>query len=262
MLVGYNQHALAKFIATDVFRSILHSRRTAFSYTCDSCLGVSRESKPPSTEVFGLQWLLGCPDEIFCGMAAVSNLAADIQSDPFARTETGLSSQYAIRACLILEHINSFNPSLCSLLRGTGLHNAARTAVQELWRQTALIHYYQAVDGLSAEDERVQNCLLEFCDICRVIELGLPALFYAPLTLPLFLAGTIAIDPLHRNELRNKHAGALALFCLLRNLNTWQQLSLKWQDTEMATVFWKRCGATASQRGSKWIGGLYQGGRA
>jgi hypothetical protein len=203
-------------------------------------------------DVFGLQWLFGCPDELFCALAATSNLACDIESDPLAHTSLGLLPHYEYRASDLHAHISSFTPTLPSRLRGTGTHNAARTAVQELWRQTAYILYYQTI-GYAAEHRSMQSALREFRELCRIIELGLPALLYGSLALPLFLAATVAVTPEDRNDLRLRHAGQYS--DSTRAFLTDAQPCLKWLGIGTGIGFWRSFGVTALPKASKRTGG-------
>jgi hypothetical protein len=149
--------------------------------------------------------MTGCPDVISVALANISNLASELSSVSAAGTSKHiLAPAYESRAKSIWLMIASFSPSIPPSLRGTSLYNSTRVAIQELWRQTAQIHYYQAIYQRRPSDPALQACLAQVFGLCDIIDFGLPGLLYGPLALPIFLAGTIAIEPNQQKRIRQR----------------------------------------------------------
>ncbi|GAA5865220.1 hypothetical protein JCM8547_008319 [Rhodosporidiobolus lusitaniae] len=202
-LTGFSHQALGKWIGAEIFQTILRNRKSCVNFTCNTSFS---DADDDPTMVCGVEWLFGCPDILMCTLAATSNLAVDIRSDPAAYTSSGiLASHYAARAASLLNTLQSYNPRLRAHLRGPSLYNTARIAVQETWRQAALIHYHQTISRLPADDPVLQGCLVSLLDVYDVVEKGLPALLMGPVTVPLFLASSVALTPQHQYKLRLRH---------------------------------------------------------
>ncbi|GAA6025226.1 hypothetical protein JCM10207_001409, partial [Rhodosporidiobolus poonsookiae] len=203
-LSGFEHQALGKWIGAEVFTSILRNRRTCVNFTSNAASFSDADDDP--SMVYGIEWLFGCPDTLMCALASISNLADDVRSDPTAYIADGvLAEHYTTRARALLSTVQSYNPRLRAHLRGSGLYNTARIAAQETWRQAALIHYHQVIDGLPADSPVLQARLESLLEVYGIVEQGLPALLIGPMTVPLFLASTIAVKPHHQHRLRNRH---------------------------------------------------------
>ncbi|KAI5480094.1 hypothetical protein MNV49_001754 [Pseudohyphozyma bogoriensis] len=199
-LEGFHYQAFAKWVGADIVSSILRNRRTCFIYTYDES---PTNAQADSNVVRGLEWLFGSPDVFMCALAAISNLGASLRED----LNGVLSPDGLIEKQRIFDRITTYNPQLRSHLRGSSFYNVARIAAQEVWRQSCLIHYYQVLEGLLPESPVLQTVLQNLLQVYSVVEQGLPALLIGPMTLPLFLASTIAITPEQQHRLRGRHDG-------------------------------------------------------
>ncbi|ORY86693.1 fungal-specific transcription factor domain-domain-containing protein [Leucosporidium creatinivorum] len=201
-LTGFEHQAVGKWLGADCFSSILRNRRTTFIYTCDA--PTHEKYNNPST-VVGVEWLFACPDIIFVAMASTSNLAADIREDSAAFIAGQLAPHYSARRDHIFSTLHNYTPRLTPCLRGSSFYNVTRIAAQEVWRQAALIHFHQVLAGLPAEHPTLQDCLKSLLSVYAIVEQGLPALLCGPMTVPMFLASTIAVTPQDQNRLRRRH---------------------------------------------------------
>jgi hypothetical protein len=249
---------VGKWFGSDIFSSILRNRRTTFIYTCDA--PTDEKYNNPST-VVGVEWLFACPDIILVAMATTSNLAADIRADSTAFIGGQLAPHFSAQPDQIFSTLCNYNPRLTPCLRGSSFYNVTRIAAQEVWRQAALIHFHQVLAGLPAEHPTLQDCLKSLLSVYAIVEQGLPALLCGPMTVPMFLASTIAISPQDHNRLRRRHEGELSCFGWLLSLfrcteilPSQQQLCMSTSVRETVTDSLRSSGATASPTASKWIG--------
>ncbi|KAI5480090.1 hypothetical protein MNV49_001750 [Pseudohyphozyma bogoriensis] len=156
-------------------------------------------------------------DILFCAIAACSNLAQNIADDSAGASEPPfISPHHLAEKQQILDRINNLTPQLRPFLKGSGFYNVARIAAQEVWRQTALIHYHQVLDHLAPDHPVMQTCLENFLKVYTVVEQGLPGLLIGPMTLSLFLASTVAITPQQQYRLRGRHE-LLHEYCTTRD---------------------------------------------
>ncbi|CUA74879.1 hypothetical protein RSOLAG22IIIB_11547 [Rhizoctonia solani] len=78
----------------------------------------------------------------------------------------------------------------------------ARLAVQESWRQAALIYLYMGMCGVDSSDSRVQSLVRQVAELASTIEAG--SALEAHLFIPCLIAGVAARKEKHRMVLRKK----------------------------------------------------------
>ncbi|KAG8734772.1 hypothetical protein FRC11_003686, partial [Ceratobasidium sp. 423] len=91
----------------------------------------------------------------------------------------------------------------------------ARLAVQESWRQAALIYLYMGMCGASSTDSQVEPLVRQVAQLAGTVEAGSP--FETHLFIPCLIAGVAARKEKHRAILRKKiQVSQKANACLLR----------------------------------------------
>ncbi|CUA73201.1 hypothetical protein RSOLAG22IIIB_05204 [Rhizoctonia solani] len=83
-------------------------------------------------------------------------------------------------------------------------NDIARLAVQEAWRQAALIYLYLAMSEVNSADPRVERAVQQVVQLGNTIPEGSPLALY--LLAPSLIAGVAARQDKHRAALRNKVA--------------------------------------------------------
>ncbi|QRW24263.1 Fungal specific transcription factor domain [Rhizoctonia solani] len=100
---------------------------------------------------------------------------------------------------------NSFGDSIWTPVVGnTGepTKDIARVAVQEAWRQAALISFFMGMKEVNSADRRVQAAVRQVVQLGNTIEAGSP--LERHLLIPCVLAGVAACQEKHRASLRSK----------------------------------------------------------
>ncbi|CAE6469300.1 hypothetical protein ACGC1H_000048 [Rhizoctonia solani] len=78
----------------------------------------------------------------------------------------------------------------------------ARLAIQECWRQAALVYTHMGMCGMDSADEQVQRLVSQVAQLASTIEAGAP--LEAHLSIPCLIAGVAARKEKHRTILRRK----------------------------------------------------------
>ncbi|CAE6448624.1 unnamed protein product [Rhizoctonia solani] len=82
------------------------------------------------------------------------------------------------------------------------IKDIARSAVQEAWRQAAMIYFYMGMRGVNSADPQVQKAVRQVVQLGNVIEPGSP--LERHLLIPCVIVGIAARQEKHRATLRNK----------------------------------------------------------
>ncbi|KDN47245.1 hypothetical protein RSAG8_03724, partial [Rhizoctonia solani AG-8 WAC10335] len=94
-------------------------------------------------------------------------------------------------------------------------HLITRLAVQEAWRQAALIYLYMGMLEADSADDRVEPLARQVAQLAGTVEAGTP--FETHLFIPCLIAGVAARKEKHRTILRKRiQASQKAEACLLR----------------------------------------------
>ncbi|CAE7093827.1 unnamed protein product [Rhizoctonia solani] len=90
-----------------------------------------------------------------------------------------------------------------------------RLAVQEAWRQAALIYLYMGMCEANSADDRIESLVGQVAQLASTVEAG--SLFETHLFIPCLIAGVAARKEKHRTIFRKKiQASQKAEACLLR----------------------------------------------
>ncbi|KAJ1305728.1 hypothetical protein OPQ81_010461 [Rhizoctonia solani] len=106
-------------------------------------------------------------------------------------------------------------------------HLIVRLAVQEAWRQAALIYLYMAMCEANSADSRVESLVRQVAQLASTVEVGSP--FETHLFIPCLIAGVAARKEKHRSILRKKiQVSQKAEACLLRGADFSSVLDHLW----------------------------------
>lgn len=112
---------------------------------------------------------------------------------------------YQPKAVSILHDLRAYVPSTSPDdldVDTDSIELVAASAVQEVWRQAALIHLYQSIFHSPADYPPLQACLHQILQLAKVIDISGPLRLETILALPVFLAATLAISEKDRQACR------------------------------------------------------------
>ncbi|KAH7338020.1 fungal-specific transcription factor domain-containing protein [Rhizoctonia solani] len=100
----------------------------------------------------------------------------------------------------LVEHLNHWNPTP-DFTDGPN-NNIARFAVQEVWRQAAIIYLYMGMEEVNSADLRIENAVRQVVQLASIFQTDSPLELH--LMIPYLIAGAVARQEKHRAVLRGK----------------------------------------------------------
>lgn len=193
---------LINFCWGDICRSVALAKPTTFPYVF----------QPEDRQRFtGTEFTNGSIDTVNCLISDISTFRFMLDRDISSRIGVDtLNSVYQAKANAILHNLRIFTPVISpedADPETDSIENVATVAVQEVWRQAALIHFYQSVYRCPATHAPLQACLQQILHLGKIIEMTGPILLEALLSLPLFLAASVAVTKTDRQACRNRLNG-------------------------------------------------------
>ncbi|CAE6472868.1 unnamed protein product [Rhizoctonia solani] len=194
------RHELGKFALMDTVSALAFGIAPLIHYDTTP----QEEDHNPGRYQF-LEPVYACPIIVLMALARVNAYRASRLMDRGATNSEGLEEcEAAVRNWKPRVDYNDQPSQLIS-----------RLAVQEAWRQAALIYLYMGMCEASSSDERVEPLVRQVAQLASTVEAGGP--FETHLFVPSLIAGVAARKEKYRAILRKKiQASQKAYACLLR----------------------------------------------
>ncbi|KAF8702650.1 maltose acetyltransferase, partial [Rhizoctonia solani] len=178
-----SQYEIIKFIANDTIIAMILGIAPVIHYdTTPRC----DRRRPRSV----LELVYGIPSEILCILAEINAQRASRMMGERASSNDN--------QCDIEKVLGSWTPVVGNT--GEPTKDIARVAVQEAWRQAALIYFFMGMKEVNSADRRVQAAVRQVVQLGNTIEAGSP--LERHLLIP--CAGVAACQEKHRASLRSK----------------------------------------------------------
>ncbi|KAJ1305398.1 hypothetical protein OPQ81_000413 [Rhizoctonia solani] len=117
----------------------------------------------------------------------------------------GRVSQSQSDWCSLEERLNNWHPTVCHT-DGPN-NNIARLAIQEAWRQAAMIYLYMGMREVNSADPRVETAVQQIAQLVGIFKTG--SVLELHLLVPYLIAGIAARRETHRAVLRSKLTGEM-----------------------------------------------------
>ncbi|CAE6479014.1 unnamed protein product [Rhizoctonia solani] len=206
------RHELAKFAVMDTVAALAFGIAPLIHY--DTTIRV--EDHSPDKHQF-LEPVYACPIIVLITLARVNAFRVSQLVDQDA-TPAGNMEEYEAA-------VRNWKPRVDYADQPAEL--IARLAVQEAWRQAALIYLYMGMCGANSADDRVEPLAQQVAQLASAVEVGGP--FEIHLFVPCLIAGVAARKEKHRTILRKKiQVSQKAEACLLRGADFTSVLDHLW----------------------------------
>ncbi|CAE6472890.1 unnamed protein product [Rhizoctonia solani] len=193
-------YALAKFVVMDTIAALAFGTSPLIHYDAT----IQKEDYQPHKFQF-LEPVYACPVIVLMTFAGV-NASRVSQLMGHDGATAGGAEEYE-------SAVRNWKPNLNYADSGPEL--VVRLAVQESWRQAALIYLYMGMCGANSADSRVEPLVRQVAQLASTVEAGSP--LETHLFVPCLIAGVAARKEKHRTILRKKiQVSQKAGACLLR----------------------------------------------